>query len=245
MSRPVIGIATPARITPAWPFLAFSIWLAGGKPKRLPPRADRGQIPQIDGLVIGGGDDIGADLYGGKAMVDTKIDPARDAAEKALIERARPCGMPILGICRGAQMLAVVGGGTLHADIYAEYRRAQRLWTPLPAKDVTVHPHTALAAITKAGCLRVNSLHHQSVDRMGTGMRAAAHDQVGIVQAIELCGEAANGVPAGGTAQPFMIGVQWHPEFLFYRRAHRRLFRALVEAAGRYRRTGPAPAMAA
>ncbi|MEM6354464.1 MAG: gamma-glutamyl-gamma-aminobutyrate hydrolase family protein [Pseudomonadota bacterium] len=243
--RPVIGIATPARITPAWPFLALSVWLAGGWPKRLPPQQDRQEIPNIDGLIIGGGDDISADLYGGKAMVDTKIDPARDAAEKALIERARPRGMPILGICRGAQMLAVVSGGTLHADIYAQFDGATRLWTPLPAKDVTVHPHTALAGITGATCLRVNSLHHQSVDRMGQGMRAAAHDEVGIVQAIELCDEASNGVPVGAVDQPFMIGVQWHPEFLFYRRAHRRLFRALVTAAKRFHRDELQLAMAA
>ncbi|MEO0761228.1 MAG: gamma-glutamyl-gamma-aminobutyrate hydrolase family protein [Pseudomonadota bacterium] len=230
MGRPVIGIATPARITPAWPFLAFSVRLAGGRPKRLPPGADRDGMPAIDGLVIGGGDDIAADLYGARAMVDTRIDPARDAAEKALIERARPLGLPILGICRGAQMLAVVGGGTLHGDIYAHYRDARRLWTPLPAKDVTITPGTALAAITRTDRLRVNSLHHQAVDRMGEGMRVAARDTAGVVQAVE-CDER-------HADQPFLIGVQWHPEFLFYRSAHRRLFRALVDAARRGRRDG-------
>ncbi|MEO0624567.1 MAG: gamma-glutamyl-gamma-aminobutyrate hydrolase family protein [Pseudomonadota bacterium] len=237
MSRPIIGIATSARITPAWPFLAFSVWLAGGWPRRLPPEADRAEIPAIDGLVIGGGDDIGANLYGGKAMVDTKIDPARDVAEKALIDRAGPLGMPILGICRGAQMLAVAGGGTLHADIYARYENAKRLWTPLPAKDVTIEPGTALADMVGAPTLCVNSLHHQSVDRFGKNMRAAAHDEAGIVQAVE-CDDARSG-------RAFMIGVQWHPEFLFYRSAHRRLFRALVDASRRYRRDEGEVALAA
>lgn len=229
MTRPVIGIATPARITPAWPFLALSVWLAGGRPRRLPPDADRVEIPNIHGLVIGGGDDISADLYGGKAVVGTKIDPARDSAEKALITLAQPKGMPILGICRGAQMLAVVGGGTLHADIYDTFEGIPRLWTPLPAKTVAIEPDTMLAASTGVERLRVNSLHHQSVDRLGGGMRISARDEAGIVQAVEATLE-----PVSSDRQRFVLGVQWHPEFLFYRSAHRRLFRALIDAARGY-----------
>lgn len=219
MARPVIGVATPARLTPAWPFIALSILISGGRPRRLPPAAGRNALEEIDGLVVGGGDDISADLYGGKAMLDVRIDHARDAAEQALISSVWSSGMPVLGICRGAQMLAVVRGGNLHADIHAAYQGAARMWTPLPLKRVTIEPDTELARITRMSRLTVNSLHHQSVDRLGEGQRISARDGAGIVQAIEAPGPS------------LRIGVQWHPEFLFYKRPHRRLFLALVDAA--------------
>ncbi len=217
--RPLIGVATPQRLTPSWPFIAFSIWLAGGRARRLPPDTPAHRIAEIEGLVVGGGDDIGADLYGGRVVLDSKVDPDRDRAEQALLSRFWPTDLPILGICRGAQMLNVVRGGTLHGDIYAVYRGAPRMWTPLPLKRVEIAQGTRLAAVAGVERLKVNSLHHQSVAATGADLRISARDQIGIVQAIE------------HTEPTLRIGVQWHPEFLFYKGPHRRLFRSLVAAA--------------
>jgi len=96
-----------------------------------------------------------------------------------------------------------------------------RLRTPLPLKRVTVAPHSRLMKIVGDESLLVNAIHHQSVRRLGHGMSVAARDSHGVVQAIEHDG------------RRFRIGVQWHPELLAYRRAHRRLFAAMVSAARR------------
>ncbi len=233
MTRPLIAVATPARITPAWPFLALAVWLAGGRPRRLPPGRWAAERDRVHGIIVGGGSDIGAEIYGSKAVLDTRVDVERDAAERALVLDAWPTGMPVLGICRGAQMMNVARGGTLHGDIHAVYVTAPRMWTPLPLKHVHVLEETELARITRVRRFRVNSLHHQSVDRLGEGLSIAARDEAGIVQAIEAAGPT------------FRLGVQWHPEFLPYKRTHRRLFRAFIEAAARFARTAERTPLAA
>lgn len=219
MSRPIIGITTSARS--GWrifPLIAFSVWMAGGRARWF--HVGRGgEAHAVDGLIVGGGDDISADLYDGAIMAETRIDPARDALEKRLIEEAGAADLPILGICRGAQMLNIVRGGALHQDIYETYADARRMWTVLPRKTVTIEPQSRLAAVIGPEQARVNALHTQSVSRLGDGLRVAARDQWGITQAVE------------AVSGPFAIGVQWHPEHLFYAHRQRALFRALVEAA--------------
>ena len=95
---------------------------------------DKVSIDGMSGLIIGGGDDIGAELYGGTPVPDVRIDPARDELELALLKRALAVRMPVLGICRGAQILNVYLGGTLHADIHDVYASAQKMRTALPRR---------------------------------------------------------------------------------------------------------------
>lgn len=224
MSRPRIAVTVSRRS--GWrifPWMALNIWLAGGRALRW--EAGRpADLDSVDGLVIGGGDDISPDLYGGRIVTSARLDPERDALERRLVEAALLRDKPVLGICRGSQMLNVALGGTLHQDAYAVYTRSDRRWTVLPRKEVHVDPGTRLAAL--AGCepMHVNALHTQAVARLGEGLRVAAHDRGGMIQAIERLSE------------PFALGVQWHPEHLIYARRQRRLFRALVEAAGARRR---------
>ncbi|MBD3677575.1 MAG: gamma-glutamyl-gamma-aminobutyrate hydrolase family protein [Rhodobacteraceae bacterium] len=216
--RPLIGISTSRRTGwRVYPFIAFGVWLAGGRSVRWDSRREA-EVAHVDGVIVGGGDDISPDLYGGDLAVSAVLDPARDALEHALVEQAMGQGKPVLGICRGAQMLNVALGGTLHQDAYTHYR-AERRVTVLPRKDVHVEPGTRLADLAGTGPMRVNALHSQAVDRLGEGLRIAAYDSWGMVQAIERVEE------------PFALGVQWHPEYLTYTRRQRALYAALVGAA--------------
>ena len=229
MTSPLIGVTTSRR--GGWrSYLMHRLALArvGARSVRLIPG---GALPDepLQGLVIGGGDDIGAEIYGGKVLPDVRIDPERDKLELGLLKAALPAQLPILGICRGSQMINVALGGTLHTDIYEVYVQAPKMRTVLPRKTVTVEADSRLNGILRCNPCQVNALHHQSVDKLGRGLRIAARDESGIVQAIE------------NESGPFLLGVQWHPELLFWKKPQQRLFAALAAAA----REAEVPLMAA
>ncbi|WP_112323559.1 gamma-glutamyl-gamma-aminobutyrate hydrolase family protein [Oceanibium sediminis] len=223
MKRPRIGVTVSTRS--GWrifPLIALSVRLGGGEAVKW-TSARLADMAEVDGLIVGGGDDISASLYGGELVARSRIDPARDALEHRLICAAFEQDKPVLGICRGAQMLNIALGGTLHQDAYGVFPDSRKLWTILPRKTVGLAPDSRLAALAGPQDMRVNALHSQAVDTLGRGLRAVAHDQAGMIQGVER------------VRDPFAIGVQWHPEHLFYANRQRRLFRALVEAA----RAGP------
>ncbi|SIT02422.1 putative glutamine amidotransferase [Roseivivax lentus] len=216
--RPVIGVTVSRRS--GWrifPLMALSVWLAGGRAIRWQSGREI-RLDDVDGVVIGGGDDIAPTLYGGEMRVGVRLDPDRDALETGVLRGAFERDLPILGICRGSQMLNVVLGGDLHQDAYEAYG-SRYYRTVLPRKRVDLVPDTLLSRLTGEACLDVNALHSQAVQTLGEGLQVAARDDGGMIQAIER------------KSDPMALGVQWHPEHLFYRRAHRRLFAALVEAA--------------
>jgi len=218
---PRIGVSVSDRT--GWrvfPFFWWALRRAGAYAVKINPRRRRNDLAGLDGAIIGGGDDIGVDLYGGELLAQATFDAARDALELDLIEEAEERNLPILGVCRGAQLINVARGGTLHEDIYETYPDARRIHTPLPRKRVTLQDGSRLALTIGAEPTVVNALHRQSVDLIGAGMRAVAWDEAGIVQAVEC------------TRSPrFVVGVQWHPEYLVFSRRDWRLFRALVENA--------------
>ncbi|SNT23037.1 gamma-glutamyl-gamma-aminobutyrate hydrolase family protein [Tropicimonas sediminicola] len=218
-TRPRIAVTTSARS--GWrifPLVALNLWLTGGRGERW-GTGRPADLDDVDGLIIGGGDDISPALYGGELVAEARLDPARDRLERGLAEAALARGIPVLGICRGAQMLNVAAGGTLMGDAFARHPESRHYSTILPRRKVRLRPGTWLAALAGKECLKVNALHSQAVDRLGEGMRVSARDGGGMVQAIER------------VTDPMAIGVQWHPEHLFYRRAQRRIFAALVAAA--------------
>jgi putative glutamine amidotransferase len=219
MTRPLIGVTTSRQ--GGWrSYLMHRLALArvGARSVRLVPGEPLPEEP-LQGLVIGGGDDIGAEIYGGQVLPDVRIDPDRDKMELSLLKAALPAQLPILGICRGSQMLNVALGGTLHTDIYEVYVQAPKMRTVLPKKRVSIETDSRLDRILRCNPCLVNALHHQSVDRLGEGLRIAARDESGIVQAIE------------NDRAPFLIGVQWHPELLVWKKPQQRLFAALVHAS--------------
>lgn len=226
MSRPLIGITTSDRKSRlAWWFDWFAVWRHGGRPLRLSP--DRARPARLDGLIIGGGDDIQAHLYDAELQLDVRVDPRRDELELSLLECFIPRGTPVLGICRGAQLINVHLGGTLDPDIYSTHAGLKRRRTVLPRKTVDITPQSRLHRLLDVRWCRVNSLHHQAVHRAGDGVAIVARDRDGLVQGIE------------SRRHDFLLGVQWHPEWLIFNRPQQRLIRALVNAAGAHRDGSP------
>lgn len=150
-------------------------------------------------------------------------DKDRDELETRLLRQALQRNLPVLGICRGAQLINVVCGGSLHRDLsdfYVETPQAHTVW---PYKPIKVEPDSKLAAILGCTGCRVNSLHKQAVDELAPMLRIVARELTGVVQAIE------------HTELDFAIGVQWHPEYLLQRREQQRLFHLMVKEAARVR----------
>ena len=215
----MIGVTTSRRS--GWrifPLVALNVWLAGGRAVRWDTRRDA-DVGAVDGIVIGGGDDISPDLYGGALITSARLDHDRDALERRLVAEAFEGNKPILGICRGSQMMNVALGGTLDQDAYGTYTASHRYWTILPRKTVRLVEGTRLAELAGLTPMKVNALHSQAVNDLGEGLRVAARDTGGMIQAIER------------VRDPFALGVQWHPEHLFYARRQRAIFAALVAAA--------------
>jgi putative glutamine amidotransferase len=216
---PLIGVTGPeGRGWGLWAAAWFSLLIHGARARRITPPFARHDVAGLDGLLIGGGDDVGADLYGGEARPNVRLDPERDALELAALDAFWESGRPVMGICRGSQIMNVFRGGTLHRDVRDSFKLDRYPRTPQPLKTVRIDPGTRLAEVLRMETVKVNALHLQAVERLGDGLRAAAHDRHGMVQAVEATGAA------------FRVGVQWHPELLFYRTAHRRLFGAFVGA---------------
>jgi putative glutamine amidotransferase len=179
---------------------ARAITAAGGLPVHLPQHVDpRDYAGRLDGLLLSGGADVDPVRYG--ALVDPATGPVedeRDRAELGLIELAVADDLPMLGVCRGLQLLNVWAGGTLHQHVpdHARYDVA-----PGDETDtVVVEPDSRLGAMYGA-TVAVNSLHHQTVDRVADGWVVTARSGDGTVEALEWPGHD-------------VIAVQWHPELL-------------------------------
>lgn len=206
------------RFSPSWLCAALALRLVGAVPVRVSVR----HTPRhglLNALVIGGGDDVSPEHYGHDIKARVKPDPTRDRLEIHWIEKALMDNIPMLGICRGAQLINVVLGGTLHQDI-----RPMRYYTNnrpglLPTKQVDLAPDSLVARVCGRSRLRVNSLHSQAIDEHGEGLLSVGQDLDGIVQAVEY------------SRTPPIIGVQWHPEYLLYLPAQLALFRWLVNEA--------------
>lgn len=197
---------------------SLGVVLAGGTPVTIGPGL-RTDLTDLDGLIVGGGVDIESRLYGVDTTDEWPYDPDRDALEIRALDWAEHHDKPVLGICRGAQLLNVHRGGTLILDLDRARPDLRNPRSIFPCKTAHLLPSSSLAAMLGPGNLGINALHHQAVERIGQDLAIAAVDSGGIVQAIEQ------------TDHRFRVGVQWHPELLLWSTRHRRLFRALVAAA--------------
>ncbi|MDA8198525.1 MAG: gamma-glutamyl-gamma-aminobutyrate hydrolase family protein [Thermaerobacter sp.] len=236
MTQPIVGITTSHVADSVLPndrlssSYILAIRDAGGLPVLLPNLGDAAALSLLDALVISGGGDFDPASFGqapsGAHMAGVSAE--RDQTELALL-RAAPPDLPILGICRGIQALAVAYGGTLIQDVPtlrpSELVHAQEMGRDARTHGVNIEPGSQLAQTLGATAIRVNSFHHQAVDRLPDGFRAVAWADDGLLEGLEL------------PSRPFCLGVQWHPENLTGNEEHaRRLFSAVVQAAEVYRR---------
>lgn len=204
---------------------------AGGIPVVIPAYEDislvKSVIERLDGVVLSGGGDVNPDLYSRRANAHLgSVSPRRDAVEMAIARYViRETDKPLLGICRGVQVMNVAMGGDLYIDLPDEGKLAHSL-TMYPryqvTHDITVAENTRLAYIMGAGTNRVNSFHHEAVKKLAEPFVVSAVSVPDdVIEAIELPGER------------FVVGVQWHPEELTARAEARQLFKSFVAAASR------------
>jgi len=177
---------------------------------------------EFDGVVIGGGDDVDPVRYGRNILegANVEIDHGRDAVDFSVFEDAWRSHVPVLGICRGLQVVNVARGGTLVQDLPLE--RPSEVAHSRPKEEnrrdhpVTVEPGTRLARIAGRFEIDVNSRHHQAIERSADGFVVAATAPDGVIEAIE----AKDG--------RWLVAVQWHPENLTDDAVSQRLFREFV-----------------
>lgn len=236
MARPLIGITTRnSRDNDGHPTVTLqhsyinAILEAGGLPIPVPCNLPADQTlelySRLDGILFSGGGDIALEHFQGEAHARIDgVDPARDAAELAMLRQAAAQGKPFLGICRGAQVMNVALGGTLYTHIPAQVPNALDHDYPGSLRREIVHPvqvdESAFAAeIFGETLLHVNSLHHQGLKDIAPALRAAGRSPDGLVEVVEL------------TDHPYAIAVQWHPEWLTDQPAMQRLFSSFVEAS--------------
>ncbi|HMH52669.1 MAG TPA: gamma-glutamyl-gamma-aminobutyrate hydrolase family protein [Candidatus Acidoferrum sp.] len=226
---------TPPR---AWVNHAYfrAVLDAGGIPILLPPHLDGRALEQLwarlDGILLTGGGDVDPAHFGeDQHPTVADVSEARDRLEIAVTERAMHDRRPLLAICRGIQVLNVALGGSLHQDIASDtgstIAHSQTAPRDQPTHLVKVMGEgTRLGATLGAPEIAVNSMHHQALKRLGSGLRDVAWAPDGIIEGVEI---------ADGTA--LVLGVQWHPEELVaHDPAARNLFRTLVAAAEMHRR---------
>jgi putative glutamine amidotransferase len=223
---PLIGVTRCSRLDD---YLA-SIEQSGARARVLEvSESPRAVVETIDGVLLTGGGDVDPVLYGADRHPTVEdAEPGRDEFEIDLARRAMESDLPLLAICRGAQVLNVAAGGTLVQDI------PSGVTTELPhsltqPKDCIAHPiqitrgsrlHRALGRSVDPSCTcRVNSRHHQSVGRLGKEIVASAVAPDGVIEAIE------------SPTASFCVGVQWHPENFWRTGEFKSLFDAFVEAA--------------
>ncbi|WP_255620667.1 gamma-glutamyl-gamma-aminobutyrate hydrolase family protein [Pseudonocardia sp. DSM 110487] len=211
--RPVIGVTAYGEHTRygVWDHAAVLlprtypdvVIAAGGVPVLLPPVAESAAaVDRLDAVVLAGGPDVGPDRYGATPHPRTgQPHPERDAAELAVLHRALERGIPVLGVCRGAQVLNVGLGGTLVQHVPDAVGHTGH--NPSPGVFGTID--VALEAGSRVGAAlgrqtAVRCHHHQALDRLADGLVVTGRATDGLVEAVELADA------------PFVVGVQWHPE---------------------------------
>jgi putative glutamine amidotransferase len=216
-----------------------AILAAGGLPLLLSLDMEQEQLEEclshLDGVMLAGGGDVAPGLFGCLPRIGLgQVDPLRDRFELRLTRACHSLGMPLLGICRGAQVMNVALGGTLYQDLPSQYPQGSPVPLMLhsqaePGKyashPVRVEETSLLFDVVKETELMVNSFHHQALQEVAPGLRVCAEAPDGVIEAVQ------------DAAQPFFLGVQWHPERMYREDPPSlALFAAFVQAAAAYAR---------
>lgn len=247
--RPTVGIPTqtlqaidgiPEGLPASWVMnqrYYYAATEAGGVPWMVPLLHDdletlRCIYERLDGILLAGGVDMDPSIYHEKPHPRLgNIDPPRDKVELTLARWAMEDGKPLLGLCRGLQVINVALGGSLHQDLDADYPAAiKHDYFPTTgferdylAHEVELAKGSLLARTFGAERVAVNSMHHQGLKKLGADLVPAAFAPDGLVEAVELAGD------------DFVVGVQWHPEVLEQKDPRTgSLFRTFIDAARRH-----------
>ncbi|MEO8622833.1 MAG: gamma-glutamyl-gamma-aminobutyrate hydrolase family protein, partial [bacterium] len=247
---PVVGIPTQtlqslggvsSEIPPSWVMsqrYILTLTTAGAIPWMIPLVDEstlRGIYDELDAVFLPGGADIDPLTYGADPHpLCDRTDRERDRVEVSLAKWSVQEGKPVLGVCRGMQLINVAAGGTLYQDIAEELPGAiKHDYFPFAgahhtrdflAHEVSVAEGTRLSQFVGVGSVQVNSMHHQGVKDLGHGLRATAESPDGLIEAIE------------GDDDNYLVAVQWHPEALTDNDASARdLFADFIDAGGQWR----------
>lgn len=205
-----------------------AIWRAGGSPVVLPAVGGAGadlaqaQLDGIDGLVLSGGVDIGPEAYGADWPPVQPVDEDRDRLEVELVREAVRRGMPVLGICRGMQMINVAFGGTLHRHVAHDDVEAhsEDTFDGVRRHVIPLLPDSLVRRVMGRDSVEILCLHHQAPELIGAGLTVGARAADGIVESVE------------GEGDGFLLGVLWHPEHMYESSPLQdRPYQALVAAA--------------
>lgn len=234
---PVIGISGNFRDGDCTLAQAYymSVIEAGGTPVVIPSydneRALWSLLDTLDGIILSGGADIDPGYLGEEPLPNISVNPRRDAQELLLVRLAADRKIPVLGICRGIQMLTAALGGKLYQDIKTQcegnvIEHSQTIARGLPSHDVKIEKDSLLFSLLGTETLAVNSFHHQAVKEVPSGFRVTATSCDGIIEGME------------STTFRSILGVQWHPECFILEndRTMMPIFRWLTEQAGLYKR---------
>lgn len=209
-----------------------SIIAAGGVPLIIPVTGDREtikrQLELVDGLILAGGADVNPFSYGQDFKEGMGIiSPERDEHEFIVVEEFLKTGKPILGICRGHQLLNVYFNGTLHQDLkYAGkniLKHSQDFYPDLPTHTVKICDKNNILYSICGDSVATNSFHHQVVDRLGEGLTEIAHAEDGIIEAFQK------------KDHRFLYGIQWHPEMMTARgnKTMKKIFDEFIKECGK------------
>ncbi len=236
MKQPVIGI-TVSQIHKKERFYnqnpsayAEAIVMGGGLPLLIPNEYPLQQVPglfqKIDGLLLSGGGDVDIKFFNGMPHPSiSEVSEDRDHLEFVLVKEAISAHKPVLGICRGMQVINVALGGTLFTDIHDQYKTnlhhqiSDEMGRDYLAHEVNLDAGSKLGKIIKQNQFSVNSFHHQAIQKPAPGLVVTARATDGLIEAVEIAGDAFT-----------LIGVQWHPECLLEHQLQVDLFKAFVAA---------------
>ena len=233
--RDAVGMVSGMGITGQdWDFVSgdyvYILEKAGGIPVLIPQYKDleaaRPFLDQLDGVLISGGHDVGPERYGAfpKGYCGT-IMPVRDEQDLAISKYFLEKKKPILGICRGIQIMNVACGGTLYQDLEKEggfeHHFGDKYPRNIPWHRVNLEKDSVLESIYGTEEIRVNSFHHQAIKDPGKKVKITAWSEDHVPEAMEVEGH------------PFALAVQWHPEMMYDSAEQLKLLRAFVEAAGK------------
>ncbi|WP_298448076.1 type 1 glutamine amidotransferase [uncultured Marinobacter sp.] len=213
-----IGISGPARKRVAQRLISLALRLKGAHTYYIRPGA-RVDVSLLDGLVLSGGTHVHPERYGQQPQVSAKYDKARDSTDRLLLEQAESIGIPVLGICRGAQFINIFHGGSLCQNVTPLRVNTRHRPLLLPMQTVRLVTTSLLGQVMRAPVIGANRIHSQAIKQLGKNLKVTAVDNDLFVQAIE------------STRGQWLMGLQWHPEYLLYHGGHRRIFGQFLEAA--------------